>query len=107
VVDDPQYDVQRELAHAPRKAEELPPDATLLTPLSRKPFRITGVQEHRILTEYREDEGTVPLQREQFETLYDRISEGWEGFDLGRLPPDAEPYATVLSLHPMRSSLIA
>ena len=48
-------------------AEELPPDATLLTPLSRKPFRITDVQEHRILIEYREDDGTVPLQREQFQ----------------------------------------
>jgi hypothetical protein len=37
-------------------AEELPPDATLLTPLSRKPFRITDVQEHRILIEYRKDQ---------------------------------------------------
>ena len=81
-------------------AEELPPDATLLTPLSRKPFRITDVQEHRILIKYREDDGTVPLQREQFETLYDRVAEGWGGFDLDRLPPDAEPYATILSLHP-------
>ncbi|GGJ03944.1 hypothetical protein GCM10008995_12230 [Halobellus salinus] len=81
-------------------AEELPPDATLLTPLSRKPFRITDVQEHRILIEYREDDGTEPLQREQFETLYDRVTEGWGGFDLDNLPPNAEPYATVLSLHP-------
>ena len=81
-------------------AEELPPDATLLTPLSRKPFRITDVQEHRILIEYREDDGTMPLQREQFETLHDRVAEDWGGFDLDRLPPDAEPYATVLSLHP-------
>ncbi|WP_435183002.1 hypothetical protein [Halobellus sp. EA9] len=81
-------------------AEELPTDATLLTPLSRKPFRITDVQEHRILIEYREEDGTVPLQREQFETLYDHVTEGWGGFDLDNLPPDAEPYATVLSLHP-------
>ena len=80
--------------------EELPADATLLTPLSRKPFRVTDVQEHRILIEYREDEGTVPLQREQFEALYDRVGEAYNGFDLDRLPPDAEPYATVLSLHP-------
>ncbi|GAA0263324.1 hypothetical protein [Halobacterium noricense] len=81
-------------------AEELPPDATLLTPLSRKPFRLTDVQEHRILIEYREDDGTVPLHREQFETLYDHVTEGWSSFELDNLPPDAEPYATVLSLHP-------
>lgn len=81
-------------------AEELPSDATLLTPLSRKPFRITDVQEHRILIEYRDDDGTIPLQREQFETLYEHVTEGWGGFDLDNLPSDAEPYATVLSLHP-------
>jgi hypothetical protein len=80
--------------------EELPGDATLLTPLSRKPFRVTDVQEHRILIEYREDDWTVPLQREQFEALYDRVGEAYDGFNLDRLPPDAEPYATVLSLHP-------
>ena len=81
-------------------AEELPSDATLITPLSRKPFRITDVQEHRILIEYRDDDGTVPLQREKFETLYEHVTDGWGGFDLDNLPPDAEPYATVLSLHP-------
>jgi hypothetical protein len=81
-------------------AEELPPDATLLTPLSRKPFRITDTQEHRILIQYRDDDGTVPLQRDQFETLVDRVRGAPSGFDLDRLPPDAEPYATVLSLHP-------
>jgi hypothetical protein len=81
-------------------AEELPSDATLLTPLSRKPFRISDVQEHRVLIEYRDDDGTIPLQREQFETLYDHVTDGWGGFDLDNLPPDAEPYATVLSLHP-------
>jgi hypothetical protein len=81
-------------------AEELPADATLLTPLSRKPFRITDVQEHRILIEYRDDDGTIPLKREQFETLHEHVIEGWGGFDLDNLPPDAEPYATVLSLHP-------
>lgn len=40
------------------------------------------------------------LQREQFETLYRRITEATNGFDLDRLPPDADPYPTVLSLHP-------
>ena len=79
--------------------EDLPPDATLVTPLSRKSFRITDVQEHRVLIEYHEDSGTVPLQREQFETLYERVHET-STFDLDRLPPDAEPYASVLSVHP-------
>ncbi|MFB6198922.1 MAG: hypothetical protein ABEI52_11760, partial [Halobacteriaceae archaeon] len=41
-----------------------------------------------------------PLQRDQFETLYDRIENEPDGFELDRLPPDAEPYAAVLSLHP-------
>jgi hypothetical protein len=80
--------------------EDLPPDATLLTPLSRKPFRVTDVQEHRVLIEYREGSETVPLQREQFETLYERVGEAFNGFALDRLPAEAEPYATVLSLHP-------
>jgi hypothetical protein len=80
--------------------EDLPSDATLVTPLSRKAFRITDVQEHRVLIEYHEDSGTVPLQREQFETLYERVHEADAGFDLDRLPPDAEPFATVLSVHP-------
>jgi hypothetical protein len=82
------------------RVEDLPSDATLVTPLSRRPFRITDVQEHRVLIEYRDDSGTIPLQREQFETLYERVGEAYNGFDLGRLPADAEPYATVLSLHP-------
>jgi len=51
-------------------AEELPSDATLLTPLSRKSFRVTDVQEHRLLIEYGDDGGTIPLQRDQFETLF-------------------------------------
>jgi len=82
------------------QVEDLPSKATLVTPLSRRPFRVTDVQEHRILVEYRDDSGTVPLQREQFETLYERVGEAYDGFDLDRLPADAEPYATVLSLHP-------
>lgn len=81
-------------------AEELPSDATLLTPLSRKPFRLTDVQEHRILITYRDDDGTTPLQRDQFETLFQRVQDSHAGFELDRLPADAEPYATVLSLHP-------
>jgi hypothetical protein len=80
--------------------EELPSDATLLTPLSRKPFRIEDVQEPRILISYREDDETIPLDRDQFETLFQRINEARHEFELDRLPPGAEPYATVISLHP-------
>jgi hypothetical protein len=80
--------------------EDLPLDATLVTPLSRKLFQITEVQEHRVLIEYHEETETRPLQREQFETLYDRVHDAPDGFDLDRLPSDAEPYATVLSVHP-------
>jgi hypothetical protein len=80
--------------------EDLPSDAILSTPLSGKPFGVKGVQEHRIRIEYRDGNKTIPLQREQFETLFQRVEEGRGSFDLDRLPPDAEPYATVLSLHP-------
>jgi hypothetical protein len=80
--------------------EELPTDATLVTPLSRKAFGVTDVQEPRILIQYRDDDETIPLQRDQFETLHRRIQDAYGEFDLDRLPPDAEPYATVISLHP-------
>ncbi|SFC37799.1 hypothetical protein SAMN05444422_107273 [Halobiforma haloterrestris] len=80
--------------------EDLSSDATLVTPLSRKPFQVTDVQEHRVLIEYRDDDGTIPLQRDQFETLFQRVQDAHGEFDLDRLPPEAEPYATVLSLHP-------
>ncbi len=80
--------------------DELPSEATLITPLSRKAFGVTDIQEHRVLIQYRDDDDTIPLQKDQFETLYRRIQDAHGGFDLDRLPPDAEPYATVLSLHP-------
>jgi len=80
--------------------EALPADATLLTPLSQNPFHITDVQQQRILIEHQADSDTIPLQREQFETLSQRVEDATGAFDLDRLPPRAEPYATVLSLHP-------
>lgn len=80
--------------------EELPSDAILVTPLSRKAFGVTDVQQHRVVIQYRDDDETIPLQKDQFETLYRRVSESLGEFELDRLPPDAEPYATVLSLHP-------
>ena len=80
--------------------ESLPADATFRTPLSDRPFRIDELQEHRIIITFRDDSDTTPLSREQFETLSERVTDATGGFDLGRLPADAEPYATLLSVHP-------
>ena len=82
------------------EAEELPEGASLITPLSHKRFRVTDTQEHRVVIELEESGASRPLQRDQFETLYRRIQDSAGGFDLERLPPDAEPYAAVLTLHP-------
>ena len=80
--------------------DELPDGATLITPLSHKRFRIVETQEHRIIIHFEESGERCPLQREQFETLYHRIQDSPNGFGLDRLPPDADPYPAVLSLHP-------
>ena len=82
------------------EAEGLPEGATLITPLSHKGFRITDTQEHRVVIEFEESRESRPLQRDQFETLYHRIQDSAGGFEVERLPPDAEPYAAVLTLHP-------
>ena len=83
------------------EAEDLPADAVLVTPLSQTPFRLTETQEHRIIIDYVEKDERRPLQREQFETLFRRVSDGSTSeFELDRLPPDAEPFAAVWSLHP-------
>ena len=80
--------------------DDLPDGATLITPLSHNSFRITDVQEQRVIIEFEEKDKTRPLQRDQFETLYRRITDEPDGFELDRLPPDADPYPAVLSLHP-------
>ena len=82
--------------------DDLPEGAILLTPLSHDRFRVTDVQEQRVVVEFldRDIDETRPLQRDQFETLYRRITDEPGGFDLDRLPPDADPYPAVLSLHP-------
>jgi hypothetical protein len=83
------------------EAEDLPPDAVLVTPLSQTPFQITDTQEHRIVIDYVDNDESRPLQRDQFETLYRRITDATdEAFDLERLPPDADPFPAVWSLHP-------
>lgn len=80
--------------------DEIPPDGTFRTPLSEKLFRLEDTQEHRLLIAYRDQDTTIPLKREQFETLYERVSDTPQPFDLDRLPADAESYATILSVHP-------
>jgi acetolactate synthase small subunit len=80
--------------------DELPDGTELITPLSHKRFRIVDVQEHRVIVEFKESGDSQPLQRDQFETLYQRIQNAPSGFDLDRLPPEADPYPAVLSLHP-------
>lgn len=80
--------------------DDLPDGATLITPLSHKRFRITDVQDQRVIVEFDDADEKRPLQRDQFETLYRRIRDAQDGFELDRLPPDADPYPAVLSLHP-------
>ena len=82
--------------------EELPEEATLVTPLSHDQFTIRDVQDQRVVIQFqdRDIDPNQPLQREQFETLYERITDAHGGFELDRLPPDADAYPAVWSLHP-------
>jgi len=82
--------------------DDLPDSATLITPLSHDRFHVSDVQKQRVVIGFldRDIDETRPLQRDQFETLYRRITDEPDGFDLDRLPPDADPYPAVLSLHP-------
>jgi len=80
--------------------DDLPESATLITPLSHQRFRIADVQDARVIIQFEDRDETRPLQRDQFETLYRRIEDAPDGFDLDRLPPDADPYPTVWSVHP-------
>jgi hypothetical protein len=80
--------------------DELSDGAELITPLSHDRFRIEDVQEHRISITFPDTGERRPIQRDQFETLYQRIQDSGDGFALDRLPADADPYPAVLSLHP-------
>ena len=82
------------------ECEALDDDAILITPLSDQRFRITDVQEHRVIVEFTDSGESRPLQRDQFETLVGRVRSNVGGFELDRLPPEADPYPAVLSLHP-------
>jgi hypothetical protein len=83
------------------RCEELPEDATLITPLTNERFRITNARQQRIIIEDSDTGDSQPLQRNQFEALAQHTRESAdEGYELERLPPKAEPYAAVLALHP-------
>ncbi|EMA43590.1 MULTISPECIES: hypothetical protein [Halococcus] len=82
------------------RCEDLPDDATLITPLASRRFQITDVQEPRIIIEDVDSGDSQPLDREQFEALAEHTHEALNGYELDRLPPKAEPYAAVLALHP-------
>lgn len=75
-------------------------DGKLVTPRSHDRFRVTDVREHRIVIAFEDSGERRSLDREQFETFYERIRGSPDGFDLDRLPPDADPYPAVLSVHP-------
>ena len=85
-----------------RELEDLPDGATLITPLSYDQFTISSVQEQRVIVQFldKDIDPNQPLQREQFETMYRRITDARGGFDLDRLPPDADAYPAVWSVHP-------
>ncbi|SNR71068.1 hypothetical protein [Halorubrum vacuolatum] len=84
------------------RLDELPESTKLITPLSHDRFRIRDVQQQRVIIEFldKDIDDTRPLQQDQFETLYRRVSDEPSGFELDRLPPDADAYPAVLSLHP-------
>ncbi|WP_049998809.1 hypothetical protein [Halococcus sediminicola] len=82
------------------RCEQLSDEATLITPLASKRFRITDVQNQRIVIEDVDSSDSQPLQREQFESLAEHARDASDGYELERLPPKAEPYAAVLALHP-------
>jgi len=68
------------------RLDELPEGATFRTPLSNDRFQITGVQEHRVIIRFTDSGESRPLLKDQFETLYRRVSDSHDGFDLDRLP---------------------
>jgi len=85
------YDLVEEL-------EQLSDDTVITTPLTHKKLSVSDVQQQRVIVQI--DGETRSLKKDQFETLYIRVEDSKKGFDLDNLPIDAEPFATVLSLHP-------
>ena len=78
------------------QCERLDPGAELVTPLSDRRFRVETTHEDRIEIGFRDSGEELPLWREQFDALADRLDDG--PVTLANLPPGVEPYATVLSV---------
>ena len=51
------------------RCENLPDEATPITPLASKRFRITDVQDQRVIIEDVDSGDSQPLQREQYEAV--------------------------------------
>lgn len=80
---------------------DLPDDAALLTPTSNRPFAVTGVHDARLDVSYLDAEEERSLRRDRFAVLHHRIDQlRPDGVRITELPPGAEPYVAVLSLHP-------
>ena len=94
------------------ECEQLSAAATFVAPLSERRFRITDIQDDRLIIEFSDSGSSRPLPRDQVEALYDRVTDAStenkgttgtgnkKGFALDNLPRGTEPYAAVLSLHP-------
>ena len=67
-----------------RKLEDIPDEATLVTPLSHDRFTVTSPQEQRVIVQFldMDVDPNQRLQREQFETMYRRITGTCGGFEL-------------------------
>ncbi len=61
---------------------------------------MSDVQEHRVILEFKKSDEKRPLQRDQFETLFQRLQDSDGQFDIDRLPPDGDPFPAVLILQP-------
>ena len=84
------------------ECKELSTEATFVAPVSERRFRITDIQDDRLIIGFTDSESSRPLPRDQLEALYDRVTDAstGNGFALENLPRGTEPYAAVLSLHP-------
>ena len=78
------------------RCRALDPAATLVTPLSDRPFRVLEVATDRIRIRYDDSGEECPLRREQFEIFADRLEE--HRLAVSEFPPGVEPYATILTL---------
>ncbi|QSW99022.1 hypothetical protein [Haloterrigena alkaliphila] len=72
------------------------PGAELVTPLSKRPFRIDATADDRIVVRFTDSTEERPLWREQFGVLDEQL-EGGE-MAVADLQPGVEPYAAVLTL---------